>query len=151
MLRRPKNSYELSLITKNDLDKLQKKEKIEIQLGNFILIKNLKTIYILQNSDFRSALVHGTSLRNLSIICEKYDIPELIVIKNKENAQLLNDIKENIKEIKKQDFKICIINDIKKITDILLTGGHAGINRMYNNIKKNIIFGPIYIRMLKSL
>lgn len=102
----------------------------------------------MQNSESRSAFVHGTSLRDMNTICKKYNIPELVVIKNKENAQLLSSIKNNIESIKKQDFKICIIKDVQKITElesqriilndfhILPTGGHAGINRMYNNIKK---------------
>ena len=147
VLRHPKNSYELSFITREDFNLLlEKKIHIDLKVGKFNFIEKQKVIYIIQ--DPRSAFVLGTSLRDLDEICKKRNIPELVVLKNKINAQLLIEIKSNISAIKKCNFKIIIIRDVQKINDIekrkiilndfhtLPTGGHAGINRMYNNIKK---------------
>ncbi|KAB0796635.1 hypothetical protein PPYR_10696 [Photinus pyralis] len=108
--------------------------------------------------DSRSTSSLSESLRDLEYICKQNNIPELIVIKKNQNAfypnrfcinkNFLNEIIKIGKQLKTRNLKISILKDIEHITDkdtqqliindfhMLPTGGHAGINRTYNNIKR---------------
>lgn len=98
--------------------------------------------------NIRSALPLSGSLRILKAICDKYNIRELIVIKDGKSAQFLRELLKYKKLINETGIKICVIKDVQKVYDretkqivlndfhLLPTGGHAGINRMYNNVKK---------------
>ncbi|KAK9687365.1 Integrase zinc binding domain [Popillia japonica] len=74
--------------------------------------------------------------------------PELCVFKCKENEILLTLLSKESSMLKKCNIKIAVINKAKRIDckqtrqlilndfHLLPTGGHAGINRMYANIKR---------------
>lgn len=146
LLKRPKYSFEIRIISDKDFNKIIKSNHYDYQLGRLICVKNSQIIYIKQDS--RSALALDALLRDLKSICVKYNIPELVIIKNKKCAHLINEMLKGTHNIKNASIKISIIKDVENISDLdtrqiilndfhmLPTGGHAGINRMYNNIKK---------------
>ena len=87
-------------------------------------------------------------MRDLQLICKKHNIPELIIIKCEKYLPIINKLRDASKEIKKVGLKINVVKGRQNITNkelqqliindfhMLPTGGHAGINRMYNNIKR---------------
>lgn len=110
---------------------------------------NSQIIYF--NQEYQSMSALGASLRSLDEFCANNQITELCIVKNAENSKFLKAFineKKLINRSSKTKTKICIIKDVKMIDDFetrqlilndfhnLPTGGHAGINRMYNNIKK---------------
>lgn len=147
LLKRPKDSFQLCPLTTSDFRKLKNFHGYDCKLGNLICVKDARKIYLLR--DPRSTLNLGKTLRDLNILCEKYEIPEIIIIKNKDSALLLKELVKFSTQIKNSHTKISIIKDVNNISDletrhiilndyhILPTGGHAGIRRMYNNIKKH--------------
>lgn len=88
------------------------------------------------------------SLKDLQISCAQLEINELIIIKNDCALLIIKEIAKYIRNFKSYGIKISILNDTRTINDLptrqlilndfhlLPTGGHAGINRMFNNIKK---------------
>lgn len=146
LLKPSKNSFELRSTTKSEFDKLINNRNHIYKIGNFICIRDIQTIYMKQDTRSTSAL--RASLRDLKDICIKSSIPELFIVKNKEGASLLKELLKVLNEFKKNNIKLTIIKNIQPITDletrqiilndfhILPTGGHAGVNRLYNNIKK---------------
>lgn len=144
LLKRPKNSFQLCPLKKVDFHKLSNNNKYDFKLGNLIYVRDSRIIYLLQ--DPRSALDLGKTLRDLNILYEKFEIPEIIIVKNENSALLLKELVKYSSQI--TNMKISIIKDTNNISDlearhiilndyhILPTGGHAGIKRMYNNIKK---------------
>ncbi|CAH2009008.1 unnamed protein product [Acanthoscelides obtectus] len=100
-------------------------------------------------ADVRSnALAFGASLKDLKEICEIIKIPEVIMLKNSKNKLFIEHILRDPNEMKDMNPKISKIRDVQKVENkeirhiilndfhILPTGGHAGMNRMYNIIKK---------------
>lgn len=147
LLKSPKEAYQLCPVPQVEFNKMLKCKNFDFQVGTLICSRSLKSIYLCQDS--RSAFHLGNTLRHLQTICKKYDIPEIIIIKNKKCALLLNEILKFPNEVKKSGIKITIVRDVTNISDLetrqlilndfhlLPTGGHAGINRTYNNIRKN--------------
>lgn len=138
-----KDIVELKVISTKDVKKLDKNMYV---LNNVIYDKTKNIIYIKQAT--RSTSILDMSLRDLIIICKEYNIPELIIIKSNNCAMLLNDLSKFKNEIKKSKLKITVISKNQHIIDrevqqlvlndfhLLPTGGHAGVKRTYNNIKK---------------
>lgn len=148
LLKFPPESVELCLKSKLEADILVQQDsthRFDI-LHNLIYDKDLKIIYV--SIDYLPGYALGAILGNLEILSDKYSIPELVIIKNKNNEKLVNMLTGAPNEVKNSRLKICIIKDIQRITQkevqqlvlndfhMLPTGGHAGINRMFNNIKK---------------
>lgn len=150
LLKRPVNSIELRKIDKDEFVDYKKKinnnDKIYCS-NNFIFNEVSQIIYFCQ--DYRSTHDLGTSLRNLGVMCTKYNITELCVIINNDlNNDLVKELSRYKTEIIKNGIKICVVKNVKIIDSKetrqlilndfhnLPTGGHAGINRMFNNIKK---------------
>lgn len=148
LLKQPAQSVELRPINENKFNRaIQDCHNDKCyKLSNLLYDLNEQVIYLKQNS--RSASAFGASLRDLKYACMKYKIPELCIIKKSNCADLLNKLVKFKDELLKANIKICVIKDIQTITNkelrqlilndfhILPTGGHAGINRMYNNIKR---------------
>lgn len=153
VLKMPKDSFQLCPISCSEFEKIMKSKQYDCKLGNLLYIKNSRIIYLKQ--DPRSALDLGTMLRDLKNIYDTYQIPELIIIKNRKCAQILESILKFPNKIKDIGINISILKDVQNIVDyetrqiimndyhILPTGGHAGINRMYNNIKKLYFWGGL--------
>lgn len=146
LIKVPQKSFKLCPISVNDFNALKQLNNYEYVKDNYLCCKNKQTIYMKQ--DTRSTLALRASLRALKSICVKYNIPELFIIKNDECAQFINNLLKSRDLIKNAELKISIIKNVKNITDVetrqiilndfhmLPTGGHAGMNRMFNNIKK---------------
>lgn len=144
LLKQPLQSVELRPVHKNELEILV--NKIEAQYASKYLIYNSDTriIYILQNS--RSASAFEASLRDLKFLCNEYNIHELCIIKNEMTSQFIMSIVKvknklanitisilrGVQNVHNKEIRQLILNDFH----MLPTGGHAGIKRMYNNIKK---------------
>lgn len=121
---------------------------ITINLVKIIFDEQSQIIYA--RLDSRSASTLAESLRDLVNMCKKYEIAELFVTKNNKSVNLVNVIIENKDAIIAKNIKINILKDLVQVQDketrqlilndyhTLLTGGHVGVNRMYNNVKKNI-------------
>lgn len=107
---------------------------------------NSQIIFTRQNS--RSTIALEALLRDLLFVCQKYGIPEICIMKNAKNATIIQEILKILPEMVNKGIKLSIIRDSQFIENeelrqiilndfhLLPTGGHAGINRMYNNIKK---------------
>lgn len=147
LLRRPLNSIELRLIDRITFNTYKRKiDHGYIHFSTFIYNEISKIIYFCL--DFRSTHDLGTSLRNLGTLCTKYKITELCIIKNSQTNQFIVDLAQYKNDVIQAGIKICILKharsiDCKETRQLILndfhnlsTSGHAGINRMFNNIKK---------------
>lgn len=146
ILKKPKNCTELSVIPVEKIKKLSK--EITEKSGSFYYVPLHSTLYLNQNT--RSTLAREETLRDLVNISKKLNIGELIILKNINNEEI---IKWLAKEIKNNSNwtgpRICIVQGVEKVMDkdsqriilndfhLLPSSGHAGINRMVNNIKKH--------------
>lgn len=146
LIKRPEDSCELCVINKSTFDNSVQDKKYDCKIGNFIYTLNENVIYMKQ--DTRSTLALRASLRDLQSICKKYGIRELVIIKNNRCAPLLSEILKNKDYIKETGIKVSVLKDVQKIINneskqiilndfhLLPTGGHAGINRMFHNLKR---------------
>lgn len=114
-------------------------------LMKYVIYDKVSNIIYMQEPRSETAL--GAPLRALREVCKKNNIAQLMIMKNK-NRKLIELFKSTSSLIKNNDLKICVIKDSQNILDketqqlilndfhILPTGGHSGINRMFNNIKR---------------
>lgn len=144
---KPRTSIEFSFIAENSLDKLRNDKEIEVENNVFCFARRKMTLFI--NPVAQSQLTPAAFVRELSCFCKKINVHELCFIRNKKYdyfvEKLINEIK---KEINWSGPRLCILNNVRRIEDkddrkvilndfhLLPTSGHAGIRRMYNNIKK---------------
>lgn len=164
LLKFPKSAVEVKLIDKDDC-KTMKLDSAEENTNSSILYNEEDDIIYLIR-DFRSTSALRASLRNstyqeprstsalraslraLIQMCAQKNIKELVLVKNNKNQPIIEEIRKDPKIFKERDIKICIVQDKQNIADeklrriiindfhMLPTGGHAGINRMYKNIRK---------------
>lgn len=142
----PKESVEMSFITNNELNKLRLTEKIERENKTFIYSPRKKIIFI--NPASRSQLTPGAFVRELGEFCKSINVEEVYFLKNNNNnifvKKMINEINgndkwsgprliilKNIQRIDNKDDQRVVLNDFH----LLPTSGHAGIRRMFNNIK----------------
>jgi len=147
ILRKPKDSVELVVVSPAELNKIKNYSHVSTKSGSLYFVPHLLNLFYNPNS--RSTFTPDGLLRDLELISKKCNIKELILIKDESNEKyitlLANMLKNNC------DWngpRICIVKGAKRIFDkdmqriilndfhILPTSGHAGINRMTNNIKK---------------
>lgn len=86
--------------------------------------------------------------RDLGSLCEKENIIEILVIKNKENATNIKILASHMKKLHLGVPKILITRDVIRINNredkkiilndfhLLPTSGHAGVSRMLSNLKQ---------------
>lgn len=161
LLKCPQDSFELKLITEREFQEILVHEVNDYTNAHLICNLRLQTIYLKQEP--RSAYFSlRETLRDLKYLCKEYKIPELVIIKNERGASLLlNQLVRNLNEMKNAGIKISVIPNVQKIIDLetrqlilndfhlLPTGGHAGINRMYNNIKKYYFWSSLRNDVIK--
>lgn len=145
LFKKPLHSVELRPINTNEFEPLLKKLKAPCQSKYVVFDTDTRVIYIIQNS--RSASAFEASLRDLKCVCNKHNIQELCIIKNTMTSQFILKISK-VREEKLANINISIVRGTENIVNkemrqlilndfhMLPTGGHAGIRRMYNNIKK---------------
>lgn len=143
LLKPPKTYIEAYVTSVNDFNKNISKDNYCLE--NVIYLKKENAIIFKQT---RSALASGASLRDLKEICEMFQLPEVIILKNDNNKILIENIFRDPKIIKNMNLRLSIIKDVRKVQGkemrqiilndfhILPSGGHAGMSRMYNNIKR---------------
>lgn len=148
VLKCPDNFIELRPVMNEKFKSIFKKLNNYYTSGNCVYDKNSNTIYI-DCQVVRSMSTLEESLRHLKHICMQYQLPEVLVVRNNESAQFLKELLKVSSKIKELNIKITVLKGVKIITDletrqliindyhILPTGGHAGIKRTYNNIKKH--------------
>lgn len=152
LLKKPKDAIKFRpVVDFNEYKKILNTTKYEY--SNKKLIYDASSLIIYYNWSSQSASDLRESLRELQSICAQHNISELIIIKDKQGAPTL--VTSFIKEIGKyaniltsSNVKLSILSNVRTIDDlptrqlilndfhILPTGGHAGVNRLFNNIKK---------------
>lgn len=144
---KPKEAVELSFINKEELNKLRSLNEVNEESNTFCYVRSKSTIFI--NPDSQSQLTPAAFVRELGEFSKILKIDEIYVIKSKRNnifvEKLLSEVK---KMINWSGPRICVLKEVRKIDDkderkiilndfhLLPTSGHAGIRKMYNNIKK---------------
>lgn len=145
---KPKMSVEMSFIDEKNLNKLRKFNEIDIESKIFCFASNKMILYI--NPVARLQLTPDAFVRELIGFCEKINVHEIIFIREKKYDEFL----KKLTIAMKNDLsgagppRLCILNNIKRIVDkddrrvilndfhLLPSSGHAGMRRMYNNIKQ---------------
>lgn len=155
LLKPPVDGIELRLVNEIDFNKKYKNKINHGYINNNIFIYDEISQIICFNQDHRSALDLGTSLRDLGNLCKKYQIPELYILKNTKNDKFIKHISRYRKELLNNGIKLNIVSNVNRVVNNemkqlilndfhnLPTGGHAGINRMYNNIKKRYFWSGL--------
>lgn len=151
VLSKPKNVTELKLVNQEKYQELLKNGKQYKIYNMFIYDATLQVIYCNKRSISCSTSYLRASLKELKKVCTQNNIYELIIIRNEQCAHtlaIINEIHKLSKLFKSKKIKISILRDVITIDNpetkqlilndfhLLPTGGHCGINRMYNNIKK---------------
>lgn len=142
ILRKPSDFVELKFIEGNKLTK----KNITYEKECLSYEESTYSIYI--NLNYMSHFTRVEFANLLSDFCNKLNIKRLCIIKDEKNVefikQLINEIKSRqqwsgphinilrgVKRIYSNEEKICILHDYH----LLPTSGHAGVQRMVNNIK----------------
>lgn len=147
ILRKPQNVTELRVICFKDFDKLRSSQtQLTFYNENLVYDATLQIIYYKWNNSCSTSYLRK-SLKDLQKLCTRINVSELVLIKN--DAWPASNILKDLKDFNKySNIKISILDKVQTINDIatrqlilndfhmLPTGGHAGINRMYNNLKK---------------
>lgn len=144
-------SVELKFISKIELDRYRTEEnKYNNNYENKIfLYDRTKNIIFIKFLDSSSQISPGEFVKELDEFCTKVKVNTIYIIKNKIIETFIQKL---MNEIMKPDYritvKICILSDVIQIDDrdqrkiilndfhLLPTSGHAGMRRMYNNVKK---------------
>ncbi|KAH9641820.1 hypothetical protein HF086_005360 [Spodoptera exigua] len=144
ILKRPIDSIELILFcNKNTLKRIEKLKHFNSDNGNYIFVPEKSAIFIIS----QSLPTVSVLTRELQRFCKQIKINELVIIKSKQYERFVNDFIKEISHLKDVP-KLLVIKDVIRVTDkdtktvilndfhLLPTSGHAGVNRMLNNIRK---------------
>lgn len=145
--KKPRESLELTFIATDKLDSLRRNKLILKENETLSYVPSEKSIYI--NPSSQSHRTRADFVRELQEFCKNVNVEELFIIKNKENNVFVEKLARQIMITKEWTGpRLCVLRDIKKIIDkddkkvilndfhLLPTSGHAGIRRMFNNIRK---------------
>lgn len=106
-----------------------------------------KTLYLIRSETNASDDLRSP-MQALIEVCTRLGIADLAIAKKEENRELIQEIKEAREELKREEIRIFIVPGVEIVQDeetkklilndyhMLPTGGHAGCNRMYKNMKK---------------
>lgn len=140
LLKQPKNVPELFLKVSEIITKDFENEtnKICINVENDkIIVKSLK-----------SPMNLNSFLKELDKFCKRNKVPKVVIRKNETTNVLINKLKDKSYRNILQNVKIIVLASPKEVHDIkerllilndfhmLPTGGHAGVNRMYQNVSR---------------
>lgn len=140
IIKAPKDCVELVLSANYKFTQISQNEIISDK-GNFVYAPSKSCIYLIT----RSLSTVGVLARELEVFCKKLNIKEVILIKDKQNEKEVNAFLANYKRdiprilITKGVTKVYDRDEIRVILNdfhLLPTSGHAGVNRMLNNIKR---------------
>jgi hypothetical protein len=138
----------LTLIKSSDYEELRKLNKSEVKESKtLIYVEKIKVLYMKPFIPLQTT--RAAFVRELGEKCKEWNIEEIIIIKNENNNIFVEKLAHEIK--KNKDWtgpRLCVLKDIIKINDkddkkiilndfhLLPSSGHAGIRKMYNNIKR---------------
>lgn len=149
ILKQPKNCVELLPTQMSEIKPFLK--DVTESSGNFYYVPLQLTLYL--NQSTRSTLARDEMLRDLVELSKKANLKELYIVKNASNKEFIKILGNEIKKCNNwRGPRINIVQGVRKIMDndekrvilndfhLLPTSGHAGINRMTNNIKKYYVW-----------
>lgn len=159
VLKQPKDAVELQILNPKKFDSFVKqqngstcsKQVLYDAENNVIFMKEVpKSMYKLR-----------LSLKALQKLCSQHELPNLMIFKqkNEEWPFVLNMLQQIASEIEDFNINISIVNQAETITDketqqlilndfhMLPTGGHAGVSRMYNNIRRYYYWPGIHVQV----
>lgn len=156
LLKRPEQSIELQPINQNEFEMLRNNKggKNDTKSKFFIYDVNKCTIFMKQPSLSSTNL--DASLKDLFSICYTYNIKEILIIKNDKTSLLIKELLKVKDKFKLAKINVSIVQDVRNINDkemrqlilndfhMLPTGGHVGIKRMFNNIKKYYFWPSLF-------
>jgi hypothetical protein len=147
ILKEPKDMIRLKVYEEIDREILEKYRNITIRAQTAAYIIEKSTVYLFWPTS-GGALERISVLQDMVTLCSKVNIKELVLLRNKNNEEVMRLLK-NIRELlQKKGIRVNILKDIKEIRDdatkqlilndfhIIPTSGHAGVSRMSKNIKK---------------
>lgn len=145
IVKRPKSSVELKISNKLNIAKLSKNEVYTTPSKSFSYIPSKYVIYM--KKDSRSTSTPEVLLREIQYVCKQFKIKELVI--QNEDDEILFLLKQLRQLVNWTGPKFCIVSSAKFIGDDLTrklilndyhtlpTGGHAGMTRMYNNVRRS--------------
>ncbi|KAG7302874.1 hypothetical protein JYU34_012858 [Plutella xylostella] len=144
VLKRPKDITELRFSDNYNNKCLRQSNNIVSDASYCTYVPSQSAIFL----NTRSLSTQEVLVRDLEKLCKKLNINDLLIIKNKSVDKNIQSLLRSIDRYKTTSLKFLITKEVTRITDkdeiitilndfhILPTSGHAGINRMINNIKK---------------
>ncbi|KAJ8709933.1 hypothetical protein PYW07_009299 [Mythimna separata] len=93
IIKKPNNLVELSLTTDKEIKRLSNKTLLEFS-DYFIYVPSKSIIYL--NPRSRSSFTRDGMMRDLRLLCKKYNINELCIIKNDKNKEFAISLVESI-------------------------------------------------------
>lgn len=160
ILKKPKDCTELVIESKENLQTIRKLDHVSTKFESLLYVPSLGKIYI--NPETRLTLSRVELLRDSETLCKKLNIPEIIIIRNEKSPYFIKEIGKIIKDSSietgscsinpklscSSSLRLCIVKGTQRVDDnetkkvilndyhLLPSSGHAGINRMLQNIKK---------------
>lgn len=147
LLRKPCDMVEMILMEKYKVERYRKNDLVSIEEECFVYIPSKNTLGI--NLNFRAQFSRVEFVTKLEKFCNKTNIKEICIIKNKENEEFICGLCNELKLLKAWTGpRVCILRGVQRIDDekvkkfilhdfhLLPTSGHAGVRRMTNNIKR---------------
>lgn len=143
ILKRPKDVNELRF-SDSDLIKKFRNDSNILSSKHCTYVPSQSAIFL----HSRSLPSSEELARDLEKMCTSLNIKELLITKNESNNKYITSLLRSINRCKIKSPRMLVIKDLKRISNkdeiitilndfhLLPTSGHAGINRMINNIKK---------------
>lgn len=141
ILKRPSDGVELKFCARYIEIK---SDNIISYSGNCIFVPQTLTLYVIS----RSLSTVSVLARELQSFCKELNINELVIIKKEYYKKIVERLICEMNKLKGTIPRLLIIKDVIRVTDrdtkimilndfhLLPSSGHAGVNRMLNNIKK---------------
>lgn len=135
----------IELIFTNELDKMKRVHKDIVIAENLIFAPHKSAIFL----NTRSLSTVKVLVRDLETLCKKLNIIELLIVKNRANEYNIKLLASAMKELSIRAPRLLVTKEVQRIIDdddikvilndfhLLPTSGHAGVNRMLNNIKRH--------------
>lgn len=145
VLKKPDNITELCFNQIKYENYVKVKDNIISNAGYCVYVPSQSAIYL----STRSSSTPEVLARDLESLCKKIGIHEVLIIKDKCNGNKIKSLVQAAKKVSPVSPRYLITKNILRINDceqkrvilndfhLLPTSGHAGVNRMLNNIKRH--------------
>lgn len=144
VLKKPDNVTELNFSQIKYDNYVKFKDSIVSNAGCYVYVPSQSAIYLSTRSSSTSEVL----ARDLESLCQKIGIYEVLIIKEKCNESKIKSLVQAAKKLNPVTPRFLITKNVLRINDseqkrvilndfhLLPTSGHAGVNRMLNNIKQ---------------